>query len=271
MTGEPARLRSIPARAGEPYSRPVTSSLRRVYPRACGGTVTLGQRLGYHLGLSPRVRGNRSLVRPLEWPHRSIPARAGEPGGTTANRYRGKVYPRACGGTDFQPGPASPRHGLSPRVRGNRPGRRSAERRSRSIPARAGEPRLSSALPPQIPVYPRACGGTSTVKPACAGAEGLSPRVRGNPMRLRATARLCGSIPARAGEPLFPICATFLYEVYPRACGGTFIDTLLKHIFLGLSPRVRGNRLVFRGVASILRSIPARAGEPKSESTILKI
>ena len=57
--------RSIPAPAGEPYALRYTPSTMRVYPRACGGT---GQRLSTiesYGGLSPRLRGNRSVWSPL--------------------------------------------------------------------------------------------------------------------------------------------------------------------------------------------------------------
>ena len=71
--------RSIPARAGEPARYSVGCNVRRVYPRACGGTrgVPLFGRLKH--GLSPRVRGNLLLVFNGQTKARSIPARAGEP------------------------------------------------------------------------------------------------------------------------------------------------------------------------------------------------
>ena len=94
-------------------------------------------------GLSPRLRGNRVLEPSGNLPERSIPAPAGEPGcpgppGPPADHRSipapagepmswiiawaavlDRVYPRACGGTDyvlFREGRAM---GLSPRLRGN--------------------------------------------------------------------------------------------------------------------------------------------------------
>ena len=54
--------------------------LEEVYPRVCGGTVGQPSATNWHLGLSPRVRGNRGHI--FFWHHikRSIPACAGEPG-----------------------------------------------------------------------------------------------------------------------------------------------------------------------------------------------
>ena len=134
------RTGSIPAHAGEPNRVKTT-------------TYT-------HLGLSPRMRGNPTYppVDPADLG--SIPAHAGEP---LLRRWPAGfpgVYPRACGGT---PGPGRPgraRQGLSPRMRGNRPGLRSSRSRSRSIPAHAGEPSTSPSSSAIRRVYPRACGGT---------------------------------------------------------------------------------------------------------------
>ena len=68
--------------------------------------------------------------------------------------------------------------------------------------------------------------------PACAGEpdqkyedavleEGLSPRVRGNPLFENDPPIMVGSIPACAGEPYEEPCPTCEREVYPRVCGGT--------------------------------------------------
>ena len=76
----PQTAGSIPARAGEPPTRLLRSGSLPVYPRASGGTDRVPLVLGANYGLSPRERGNplrpdRDVLR-----HRSIPARAGEPG-----------------------------------------------------------------------------------------------------------------------------------------------------------------------------------------------
>ena len=74
--------------------------IRRVYPRACGGTSTARWRALPTLGLSPRVRGNRR--------------------GPAARSPPQRVYPRACGGTIAPRRCIARTAGLSPRVRGNR-------------------------------------------------------------------------------------------------------------------------------------------------------
>ena len=188
---------------------------------------------------------------------RSIPACAGEPGARGAGRQQQPpVYPRVCGGTAASAASLAARRssGLSPRVRGNR---RNAQPPYRRLP---------------VAVYPRVCGGTAILVtyprltltrsiPACAGepgavttvvfyviAQGLSPRVRGNLYDNRArcsddfdrglSPRVRGNrgrAPRRRSRP---------DAVYPRVCGGTWIDAL-------------------RGPDTWLaRSIPACAGEP---------
>ena len=111
---------SIPACAGEPLFRVVVAGYRRVYPRVCGGTrlVALGNRLV--AGLSPRVRGNRSISIPPGVLSGSIPACAGEPTSRATRDSPCGVYPRVCGGTQPRRQATACCAGLSPRVRGNR-------------------------------------------------------------------------------------------------------------------------------------------------------
>ena len=136
----PAPPASIPAYAGEPRR---VSPLRKptsVYPRVCGGTPDTKAKTAPLIGLSPRMRGNpryQGENRPFD---RSIPAYAGEPTENAAQPKYVKVYPRVCGGTLRLGLGNRGRQGLSPRMRGNRGGRKCACRPEGSIPAYAGEP-----------------------------------------------------------------------------------------------------------------------------------
>ena len=194
-------MRSIPARAGEPICATGKYHRRRVYPRACGGTVSLATTSPRSSGLSPRVRGNLNRPRLTMPTVGSIPARAGEPRRTHMAMPRCWVYPRACGGTLGIPDNWKDMQGLSPRVRGNREYHLPDNAAIGSIPARAGEPHSAQASKRASSVYPRACGGTSDSRIAPHCRLGLSPRVRGNLSERTATNILEGSIPARAGEP----------------------------------------------------------------------
>ena len=192
---------SIPACAGEPRFSGIAVAPFWVYPRVCGGTLRCRPPLGTLRGLSPRVRGNRRCIANCGAGQRSIPACAGEPELNEPPIIDAGVYPRVCGGTTRSLQNRSDFLGLSPRVRGNRPGSRCRPLLLRSIPACAGEPaRPMTPLTPAA-VYPRVCGGTALAGSAGRTAIGLSPRVRGNPGDLRGEHRPQGSIPACAGEP----------------------------------------------------------------------
>ena len=254
--------RSIPARAGEPSIRRSRDSTDTVYPRACGGTLSVDAERAPLTGLSPRVRGNRSRGAGQLAPGRSIPARAGEPmKATTSSRVTG-VYPRACGGTPGAQNATVTRSGLSPRVRGNLVQEGQLGGRVGSIPARAGEPLPRPARRRYRPVYPRACGGTRWCFTTRRANTGLSPRVRGNPRYASARSPWVRSIPARAGEPNPDVNHRVGVGVYPRACGGTLASIPPVAGYVGLSPRVRGNLPRFGRQPVLGGSIPARAGEP---------
>ena len=254
--------RSIPACAGEPPAPGSWPCAGRVYPRVCGGTGMPFVGEESYQGLSPRVRGNRQGTRGLSREEGSIPACAGEPAGPGPGAEHGGVYPRVCGGTSCGVSSFCGRVGLSPRVRGNRGTAPTRSRRSRSIPACAGEPHSETPHSRCYRVYPRVCGGTGTLRWGRRRGGGLSPRVRGNPSEI-ATAVVCaGSIPACAGEPASASHPIRTAAVYPRVCGGTAWRTTPAAASPGLSPRVRGNPIGGSVQVQERRSIPACAGEP---------
>ena len=152
---------SIPACAGEPLLYPILPLTDGVYPRVCGGTAHRKSTPSAHMGLSPRVRGNRRLFQTYRGRPRSIPACAGEPRPPAPATSTCTVYPRVCGGTRRWSSKTLRRIGLSPRVRGNLSSILFCRSPMGSIPACAGEP-MSNALPhTPYAVYPRVCGGTS--------------------------------------------------------------------------------------------------------------
>ena len=133
-----------------------------------------------------------------------------------------------------------------------------------SIPACAGEPDRARRGHQGLPVYPRVCGGTASIPVARRRRKGLSPRVRGNLLRLHFKTFSPGSIPACAGEPRRDGDSSDDAEVYPRVCGGTTLHLFVQLRRHGLSPRVRGNPGSVRFRPGARRSIPACAGEPCS-------
>ena len=228
----------------------------------CGGTEEDVKQWTPPKGLSPRVRGNpkeNSDENHRPW---SIPACAGEPDAAARCYRAGEVYPRVCGGTLGVVTMALFVPGLSPRVRGNRPGQAGAGVESRSIPACAGEPVRCSKHNWNRTVYPRVCGGTGGGTACPSQPEGLSPRVRGNHGGVLQDTLMRGSIPACAGEPRKSGRGRRFCVVYPRVCGGTGNNDVLEGLAGGLSPRVRGNRRAGRRRCVRAGSIPACAGEP---------
>ena len=167
-----------------------------------------------------------------------------------------------CGGTMSSSSCLLKGAGLSPRVRGNLLPVVREHAPSGSIPACAGEPVTAPRLYDHATVYPRVCGGTQAVSRASAPPRGLSPRVRGNPGRLPRICTAPRSIPACAGEPLIGSPRGSSCMVYPRVCGGTPKQVRSSLLLRGLSPRVRGNRVVGDGAPAPKGSIPACAGEP---------
>ena len=136
----------------------------------------------------------------------------------------------------------------------------------RSIPACAGEPRIERASGRRCEVYPRVCGGTAPTQLIVANLTGLSPRVRGNPAQSPPHSAQRRSIPACAGEPQPHNAPPALPWVYPRVCGGTCLARFAAVYQSGLSPRVRGNHILFIWHGIIMGSIPACAGEPRREA-----
>ena len=170
-----------PRERGNPPSSRCPNGWPPVYPRASGGTPRadaliygaygLSPRergtdraalvLDANYGLSPRERGNHPASAVDEAVQRSIPARAGEPRSGATYARSCPVYPRASGGTGDVTVSGDDGPGLSPHERGNQEGPRFAWWRTRSIPARAGEPRTRRSHRRCRPVYPRASGGTT--------------------------------------------------------------------------------------------------------------
>ncbi len=137
----------------------------------------------------------------------------------------------------------------------------------RSIPARAGEPSPCAWLIFTAGVYPRASGGAFGDGVLYWAREGLSPRERGSLPRDQAGRHQAGSIPARAGEPPPGSGTGGPSGVYPRASGGAAGRAGLPGPCVGLSPRERGS-LPRRGLRfGVGGSIPARAGEPASDTS----
>ena len=212
--------RSIPASAGEPCGCMPVQSQNAVYPRECGGASGNSGYGRYAVGLSPRVRGSHVSWSRMLAEIRSIPASAGEPGGSRRAASRTWVYPRECGGACSGRSSGIANSGLSPRVRGSQGRQSRGDLQVGSIPASAGEPSIAVRDFCILRVYPRECGGAAYSLGSSSTHAGLSPRVRGSPRGRFKGRKGVGSIPASAGEPSVNAIRTWYRGVYPRECGG---------------------------------------------------
>ena len=238
---------SIPACAGEAGYGTDRNSRNSVYPRVCGGSVVLGILGLAWWGLSPRVRGKPIIARISAPWARSIPACAGEAPKPETAATRRWVYPRVCGGSARGADVIECPEGLSPRVRGKPVWGGGLGDGGRSIPACAGEARMGRMRRSICWVYPRVCGGSGALPGSELAWAGLSPRVRGKPIRLGIALAPFRSIPAYAGEASASSGAMAGNKVYPRVCGGSLSSSGAYSLADGLSPRVRGKHADQRG------------------------
>ena len=233
--------RSIPAWAGQPGVVGLYRSPWEVYPRVGGATPRRVPPAPRNHGLSPRGRGNRTVVAKFATLGGSIPAWAGQPVAGGAGHPREQVYPRVGGATEWQLLQFHGGRGLSPRGRGNRMATTTVPWGSRSIPAWAGQPTGSRLTTGLSKVYPRVGGATGFRPDQAFYGGGLSPRGRGNPPSSLEAPLPRGSIPAWAGQPWQTGPSQPRKSVYPRVGGATEDWSPFLQEQVGLSPRGRGN------------------------------
>ncbi len=191
-----------------------------------------------------------------------IPAPAGDPNAENAPLSRNTAYPRACGGPSQSARIRAAVGGLSPRLRGTHAGNDAVEQPARPIPAPAGDPHRLAGRRRADQAYPRACGGPIPHAPGAHRLRGLSPRLRGTLPDQPSTEHHHRPIPAPAGDPARGISTPFNIGTYPRACGGPAQLPGDRYAAAGLSPRLRGTRILIVVLVQCRGPIPAPAGDP---------
>jgi hypothetical protein len=212
----PKGRRNNPAYTGKPLSAVPSRPSTGVQPRACGETS--GGR-GYcsdrqqGTGTTPLTRGNLLQRDAVELVVGYNPAYTGNPDGRRTTRRYNPAY---TGETLVVARAAREPTGTTPRVRGiglarrrcrwEQPRIHGGERQTchshtANNPAYAGKPGIPLGGSGLAGVQPRACGETSKARNETRG-SGTTPRVRGNPTVLRASALSLGYNPARAGKPV---------------------------------------------------------------------
>ena len=191
-------------------------------------------------GLSPLARGTHISEQKTKPQPRFIPAGAGNTYKTRTHPPRGAVYPRWRGehtpaALDLKKG-----RGLSPLTRGTLHGYASSQRRSRFIPAGAGNTTGCAIWRSRIKVYPRWRGEHFYSVNNRSLIVGLSPLARGTPAVGTVKLRYCRFIPAGAGNTIEIVFGIYSEAVYPRWRGehNEYWSSILMR--RGLSPLARG-------------------------------
>ncbi len=236
----PDPSRFIPAWAGNTPPPPRASSAPPVHPRV-GGEHASREHHGNRIhGSSPRGRGTRHAVAPLELNNRFIPAWAGNTRAATSGRIPAAVHPRVGG--EHDPGARCPTFdaGSSPRGRGTRHGCRFRNTRFAVHPRVGGEHGDSGRTRDEI--------------------AGSSPRGRGTLADLNVGHELSRFIPAWAGNTSTSAAGFAPHAVHPRVGGEHHFALTARRPAVGSSPRGRGTPYDGHMENETPRFIPAWAG-----------
>ena len=256
--GSPPRF--IPASAGNTREQPAVRMKAAVHPRERGehfGMPIVRLRVN---GSSPRARGTLFEVEREHDVTRFIPASAGNTAPPPRSSTTRAVHPRERGEHRPYWRQISSSRGSSPRARGTRVVKQPEDRRTRFIPASAGNTCPAPRTTRVRSVHPRERGEHTSANAAMCCGYGSSPRARGTPgaaLQYQAVHRF---IPASAGNTSAASASAAPSAVHPRERGehATAASTMLS--LPGSSPRARGTRPPRGAVFLALRFIPASAG-----------
>ncbi len=150
----------IPARTGQPRISRQKRLRCRAYPRSHGATLSSSSTPTRIRGLSPLARGNQFPMFAHNYDTGPIPARTGQPVYHHLAHMHIGAYPRSHGATEGSLAGQLKGAGLSPLARGN-PGQiKWYEGLRGPIPARTGQPPITSSCPIGNRAYPRSHGAT---------------------------------------------------------------------------------------------------------------
>ncbi len=260
--------RIIPAPAGNarrPLSCPIVPA---DHPRACGERFVPVKKYVGVVGSSPRLRGTRSTRARTRPRARIIPAPAGNALCQSKKIVWMADHPRACGERSAAPSRPVQTAGSSPRLRGTHRHRLGGRRRSRIIPAPAGNAAGKTIQNYLKADHPRACGERTKADFRTRTSRGSSPRLRGTrPQGLRCSAggRI---IPAPAGNASHSLPGRAPCPDHPRACGERTSSRRSRPCFNGSSPRLRGTLDKSPAHYRAYRIIPAPAGNAGPDATL---
>ena len=211
-------------------------------------------------GSSPRGRGTRTGICRSNRSGRFIPAWAGN----TAHDHRDtselSVHPRVGGEHVEAPAVVAVTLGSSPRGRGTRARTGGHIAWYRFIPAWAGNTGSRKTVRLKTAVHPRVGGEHFCTHTIERRKFGSSPRGRGTRTSTNSTATRLRFIPAWAGNTVRQRRSTKQASVHPRVGGEHGRPGVQSSAVLGSSPRGRGTHRSEAVAMTVVRFIPAWAG-----------
>ena len=191
---------------------------------------------------------------------RFIPAVAGNTSLVACGKIIGAVHPRGRGEHSDIIKMRAPTAGSSPRSRGTLSTSDPLFASWRFIPAVAGNTSPAVVLAEPSAVHPRGRGEHSGQLSAELRASGSSPRSRGTPRLFALGLSFRRFIPAVAGNTNRTAAADSLYAVHPRGRGEHPPRARYVLPRVGSSPRSRGTLVSKPAELTLVRFIPAVAG-----------
>ena len=170
------------------------------------------------------------------------------------------VHPRTCGEHEVGWSPNWCLSGSSPHMRGTPKSYFPNELAMRFIPAHAGNTGAITVYQGSGAVHPRTCGEHRFTANTTATFFGSSPHMRGTRHTIRDTVRDYRFIPAHAGNTRADLRLAVLRTVHPRTCGEHTINPGPILFEGGSSPHMRGTLILRSFKRTIVRFIPAHAG-----------
>ena len=158
--------------------------------------------------------------------------------------------------------------GSSPLARGTRDPAFDAGRGPRLIPARAGNTFLNSFTSQKTQAHPRSRGEHWVEDDDENIYRGSSPLARGTRVPPYSETQTYRLIPARAGNTTGGRKPRCYWAAHPRSRGEHPAPIARQALSLGSSPLARGTHVQAGAVASVVRLIPARAGNTSLFSQI---
>ena len=217
-----AKIRLIPAGAGNIARRGPSASKAGAHPRRCGENGSVDGESAAVFGSSPQVRGKHSVPERMTGHARVIPAGVGKTGLKTIRMALSAAHPRRCG--ENIPSAEKPIQwvGSSPQVRGKQHLKTIATIAGRLIPAGAGKTGACCGACVGDSAHPRRCGENPSTLSLQVSRFGSSPQVRGKLYGVRALLSSSGLIPAGAGKTVARMRGIRGRAAHPRRCGENY-------------------------------------------------